>query len=99
MTAMENEPKDPEWEKLSRIFLQPTQPPSAAQTEAFVCRVMARLEPQTPVGNALRWLTPALGFALAVSMVLALRPAPNANDLSSILSRSNDPVSVLALEE
>jgi hypothetical protein len=66
--------RDPEWEKLANIFLRPTPPPSPIETEAFVCRVMARLKPQSSTTRALRWLTPALGFALAMSAVLLLRP-------------------------
>ncbi len=101
--------RDPEWEKLAQVFLRQAPPPTPVETEAFVCRVMARLKPRTSPWAALRWLTPALGFALAMSAALILRPAPSSlvpddeGGLSSILSQPNAPTTdallALALEK
>jgi hypothetical protein len=71
MDRMEND------ERLSKIFFRPPQPPSEAQTEAFVARFLDRLEEERP-GSALSWwlgrpwLVPALGLALA-SMLAFIR--------------------------
>lgn len=88
---MDNEEiRDPEWEKLAEVFLRPAAPPSPVETEAFVYRVMARLKARSaPTARALRWLTPALGFALAMSAALILRPAatsPSPYDEASLSS-------------
>ena len=63
-------------ERLSRILFRPPAPPTRGETEAFVARLLERLD-EEKTGALLRWLTrpwlvPTLGLALA-SFAVAVR--------------------------
>ena len=67
------------WTRVVAAFLRIPTRPSSLETEAFVSKVMARLErpAEAPWSSAgLRWLVPAVSFALAVSALLITRPDP-----------------------
>ena len=67
------------WTRIAAAFLSAPARPSSLETEAFVHQVMARLErpAEAPWFSAgLRWLVPAVSFALAVSGLLIARPDP-----------------------
>ena len=56
-------------EKLWRAFWRPLPPPTPQQTEAFIHRVLSRLPEETPwYAASLRWLVPALSFAMSVTV-------------------------------
>ncbi|MCX5796696.1 MAG: hypothetical protein NTY77_14475 [Elusimicrobia bacterium] len=65
------------WPRLAAAFLRAPARPSSLETEAFVSKVMARLErpAEAPWFSAgLRWLVPAMSVALAASALLIARP-------------------------
>ena len=69
------------WARIAAAFLRAPARPSSLETEAFVSKVMARLERPVPAGipwfeTAWRWLVPAMSFALAISAFLIARPDP-----------------------
>jgi len=70
------------WERLAGAFFRAAPRPAEGETELFAARVMARIraeprEEATPWAWAgLRWMAPALGFALAAAFLLAMWPAP-----------------------
>lgn len=69
------------WARIAASFLRAPARPSSFETEAFVSKVMARLERPAPAGTpwfeaGLRWLVPAMSFALAASALLITRPDP-----------------------
>ncbi len=72
--------EDRDWERLRAAFLRRPSPPSAAETERFVSRVMAGLPDAAPAPEErawldARWLAPALAFAAAaLSLSFALPP-------------------------
>ena len=79
MRKEEPGPQDQDWERIRAAFLRAPARPSRQETEAFVCRVMGRLQDEPPrVWTALRWLVPAMSFALAFSAFLIARPDPSA---------------------
>jgi len=69
------------WQSLARVFLRAPSLPQHYNTEAFVCKVLARLTPEEsarPEASwpwaSWRWLVPAMSFAVAVSAVLIAWP-------------------------
>ncbi len=69
------------WTRVVAAFLRIPTRPSSLETEAFVSKVMARLERPAPAetpwfATGLRWLVPTVSFALAVSALLITRPDP-----------------------
>jgi hypothetical protein len=68
------------WRRIAAAFFHAPQPPSSSQTEAFVRRVMARVEPQPAAvfpWQALlgaRWLVPALSLSLAMLLFKVMSP-------------------------
>ncbi|MBI5239071.1 MAG: hypothetical protein HY926_01225 [Elusimicrobia bacterium] len=66
---------DHAWRRIAAAFLRPPAAPSPVETEAFVSKVMGRLEPEPWFSAGLRWLVPAMGFALAASVGFMLLPA------------------------
>ena len=62
-------------ENLWHAFWHPLPPPTPQQTEAFIHRVLSRLPEETPwYAASLRWLVPALSFAMAASLLLIAWP-------------------------
>ena len=71
------------WERIAGAFLRAAPPPAQSETEIFVGRVMARIHAELPEETAapwswagMRWMAPALGFALAMAFLLAMWPGP-----------------------
>lgn len=67
------------WPRIAAAFLRAPARPTSLETDAFVHQVMARLEQPAKVpwfSAGLRWLVPAVSFALAVSGLLIARPDP-----------------------
>lgn len=63
-----------DWERIRAALFRADEPPS----EAFVARVMARIEVEQPAASGAwdfaGWLTPALGFAFAGFLLFYARP-------------------------
>ena len=74
MRDQEPEAADQDWARIAAAFLRAPSKPSPIETEAFVCRVMARLEADSPWAAAFRWLVPSTSFALALSLAFMLQP-------------------------
>lgn len=91
---------DHAWRRVAAAFLRPAPGPTPVQTEAFVSRLMGRLEPAPAPWFAagLRWLTPAAGLALAASVGFMLLPtsAP-AEPAEAMVSGISIPENPLAL--
>jgi hypothetical protein len=102
MKDEETHENDRAWRRIAAAFLRPAPGPSPVQTEAFVSRVMGRLEPEPWRAAGLRWLTPAAGLALAASVGFMLlptsAPAEPAETMMEGLSIPENPLS-LDLEE
>ena len=75
---MENQETDEKlWARITAAFLRAPARPTSLETEAFVSKVMSRLEQPEPApwfAAGLRWLVPAMSFALAASALLIARP-------------------------
>lgn len=83
---------DHRWRRVRAAFFRAPKPPTSFETEAFVRRVMARVEqpPATvfPWGALFgaRWLVPALSLGLGMLLVSILRPGlENADPLDTLL--------------
>lgn len=65
------------WKRLTAAFFKPSKPPTAFETEAFVSRVMGRLEAERAhqAWWTGRWLVPALGVGLAAALLVVSRTA------------------------
>ena len=104
MTKKDLEENDQNWRRVAAAFLRPAPGPTPVQTEAFVSRLMGRLEPAPSswIAAGLRWLTPAAGLALAASVGFMLlptsAPAEPAEALVSGISIPENPLA-LNLEE
>lgn len=84
---------DKDWERLRAAFLRRPAPPSPAETERFVSRVMARL-PEDAVDAPwfdLRWLTPALAFAAAALLLSFTLPAREEEPSTALLVAAAGP--------
>lgn len=90
---------DHAWRRIAAAFLRPAPGPSPVQTEAFVSRLMGRLEPEPWFTAGLRWLTPAAGLALAASVAFMLLPtdAP-ADPIETLIAGPTIPKHPLALD-
>ncbi len=66
--------------RLGPALFQAAAPPDPRKTEAFVARVMARVEADS-IPAWTRWLTPALGMALAGLLAALWLPSSDALDL------------------
>ncbi|MEK7859595.1 MAG: hypothetical protein AAB320_10700 [Elusimicrobiota bacterium] len=70
--------EDQGWKAVSEVFFRRPAPPGATQTEAFVARVMGRLEEEARspwrVFLSLRWTAPALGLAAALMFLSISQP-------------------------
>jgi anti-sigma factor RsiW len=71
------------WKHIAGAFLRAAPSPAEGETERFTARVMARIHAEIPEETAapwswagLRWMAPALGFALATAFLLAIWPGP-----------------------
>ena len=67
------------WARIAAAFLRAPARPSSLETEAFVSKVMSRLERPVPAeapwfAAGLRWLVPAASFALVASALFIARP-------------------------
>jgi hypothetical protein len=76
---MDQEIDEKLWARIAAAFLRAPARPSSLETEAFVSKVMARLERPVSIGTpwfeaGLRWLVPAMSVALAASALLITRP-------------------------
>lgn len=75
----ENEWKD---RRVPRLFFKKPKAPTAFETEAFVSRVMDRIEERTPAFGLLldllgrRWTVPALSLGLATLLISILFSGP-----------------------
>lgn len=69
--------EDARWRRLAALFFRVPAKPSARETDLFVERVMARLEPAAAPSWRQRleagWLVPALGLATALFFISILR--------------------------
>lgn len=85
---------DQGFEPLKRAFLRRPPPPTAAETQRFVSRVMARLPEDAP-GEApwfdLRWLAPALAFAAAALTLSFTLPAKDEEPSTALLVAAAGP--------
>jgi hypothetical protein len=100
MTEKDLGENDQNWRRIAHAFLRPPARPSAVETEAFVSRVMGRLEPAEAPWSAagLRWLVPAMSFALALSVFFVLRPAADYSEpADALLLAAPSPDNLLAL--
>lgn len=86
------------WTRIAAAFLRPPAEPSAVETEAFVSRVMGRLEPAGAPWFAagLRWLVPAESLALALSAFFILSQAADYSEPAEGLLLMKGETSVLA---
>ncbi|MDD5630240.1 MAG: hypothetical protein PHU21_14330 [Elusimicrobia bacterium] len=85
------------WPRIAAAFLRPPARPTPVQTEAFVAKVMARLDEPAGGGAALlRWLTPAVSFALAASVGFMLLPAADRSEPAEALLLMSRPDSGVA---
>ena len=108
------EAEDKDWKRIAAAFLRSPAKPTPYETEVFVRKVLSRLEEPSPQPwLGLNWLVPATSFALAVSLMLILRPAlevaspadelflagEEASGLAAMVSRPDSPTTgdVLAL--
>jgi hypothetical protein len=69
------------WARIAAAFLRAPSQPTPQETEAFVSKVMGRLERPAPAETpwfemGWRWLVPAMSVALAASALLITRPDP-----------------------
>ena len=71
------------WERIAGAFLRAAPSPAGSETERFTARVMARIHAELSEETAspwyqagMRWMTPTLGFALAMALLLAMWPGP-----------------------
>lgn len=92
---------DHAWRRVAAAFLRPAPGPTPVQTEAFVSRLMGRLEPAPSswLAAGLRWLTPAAGLALAASVGFMLLPtAAPADPIETLIAGPAIPQHPLALD-
>jgi hypothetical protein len=86
------------WARITAAFLRAPARPNSLETEAFVTKVIGRLEPaQEPwFAAGLRWLVPAASFALALSVFFVLRPAAEYSEPADALLLMKGETSTLA---
>jgi hypothetical protein len=87
--------RDPEsrelWRRLGPVFFRKPAPPTPFETEAFVSRVMGRVEERRAAGSPvriwLRWMLPAAGLAALLAVAV---PAPEAPPDFQLMLDQND---------
>ena len=78
MDHREPEETSEEWRRLARALFPAPRPADPRATEAFTARVMGRLrEERVPAWQ--RWLSPALGLALAGLLAAIMLPGIDAD--------------------
>ena len=85
------------WKRLGPLFFRKPAPPTPFETEAFVARVMGRVEERRAAGSPLniwlRWLLPAAGLA---ALLLVAVPS---SDASIDLGPDLDSAALILTEE
>ena len=86
---------DAAWEKARGTLFRPVPPPTRAETEAFVRRLMESL-PEERIHWAGRWLMPSLAFSAAALSLSLFLPVSEADADDALILAASPAVSAWA---